>query len=1151
MAKEWTPKQIEAITGEGDLLVSAAAGAGKTSVLTERIARLISMGTDPSSLLVVTFTNAAAAEMKERIEDRLRELAEDKAKAGDEKEAGRLKKAAADCARANISTLHSFCMNVLRRNYHEAGLDPAFKVAETLDTALISAKAMEQTLEEAYLRSEKEEDAGFRSLLAAVGNDRNLEKLLLSLYDYAYAKPDPEEWLDRAAAKYTDDFPSAAREIADMLIHEARQDLEGFLHGSELILSGLPEEQETARRAFSFDRDLMLSLILQNDWDRWVQGLAEFGKFPQLRWRAGVDEETKLEAAAFRDGFREYIKGLKKQFAHTLSEEAGFAELLAPSISALRGLEREYAANFRALKDEAGVIDFSDMEQYTLRALRDPRIAEEYRSRFDCVFVDEYQDINPAQEAILCAVSRDNRFMVGDVKQSIYRFRQAEPAIFLEKYNSFRGEDGHIRIDLNSNFRSRPAILEAVNLLFSKIMLGPRCGEIDYSDGAALVSGRSALEGDPLGNVEIALIDSGLEAEDDSEDVPEGDAELQASCAAKRILDIKEHSLLSDKGGPRPYKWSDFAVLLRSAKGVISDWTETFARAGIPCVASSGDGFYASLEVRLATDIFRAIDNRRQDIPLLAVMRSPAFGFTEEDMARIRIGRRDEKLIDSVIHAASDPASPSWSIKCRALIDFLDRWHENVSLMETGDLVSAVLDETGFIAYVSALYGGASRKANLELFCELARRWSSGGGSLGGFIRYIDSAREADKAPGASAPVSDAVRLMTIHASKGLEFPVVILGDITRKFNRSSASGVGLFDASLGIGLCSVSGDRDERSILQRAIALRESRRLDAEEMRLLYVAMTRAKERLIMTGVCANAEKLIDKFARPLDEVRIMRAGKYVDWIMGAYFPNGSFSDVKLPCGGSILTTLSAPGAAAGQRASMSEEAFTELLQKASFADPSALDERFGFVYPAKEDTLVPSKLSVTGLVHEALKVPSLPRFMLEDRPFDAAERGTLTHRLLQLIPIGEHTEESVRGELERLTESGAFTEREAAEISVSSVAGFFASELGRRLAASKNVKRELEFNLLVPASRLAETASQAPVVLQGMIDCCFEEEGGWVLVDHKTSRVDKAHTARTVAERYRGQLELYAMALEKLTGMPIREKYVYLLAADEAVKL
>ena len=316
---------------------------------------------------------------------------------------------------------------------------------------------------------------------------------------------------------------------------------------------------------------------------------------------------------------------------------------------------------------------------------------------------------------------------------------------------------------------------------------------------------------------------------------------------------------------------------------------------------------------------------------------------------------------------------------------------------------------------------------------------------------------------------------------------------------------MGLFDAELGIGLCSVSGDREERSILQRAIALRENRRLNAEEMRLLYVAMTRAKERLIMTGVHNDPEKFFADLARPLDEIRIMSAGNYAEWILGAYFPGGSSAPVKLPGGGNITLSIAAAGANAGVRASMSEEEFTELVQNASFADCSELDKRFDFRYPAEEDSRVPSKLSVTGLTLSPAAVPDLPRFMLDDRPLNAAERGTLTHRLLQLIPIAAHDEASVRKALGLLTERGAFTEREA----------------------------------------------EAPVVLQGMIDCCFMEDGAWVLVDHKTSRIDKTHTARTVAERYRGQLELYAMALEQLTGKPVREKYVYLLSADEAVKL
>ena len=1154
MGREWTEKQLDAIYAEGDLLVSAAAGAGKTSVLTERIARLISEGVSVDELLVVTFTNAAAAEMRSRIEERLRALAEEAADGGDEERASSLRHAAASCERANISTLHSFCLNVLRRNYHEAGVDPAFGVADSIDRELIAAKALSEVLEERFAADEKEPDPAFGALLAAVGNDTRLEKLLASLYAFAIARPDPDGWLDMAVSRYTDRFPETAKEIAEQLMKDARAELEYFFAAAGELLASTPDDAPAVRLALSADRDFMMQLILQDDYDRWVEWIPTY-KPLTLRWKRDTDEAEKAPVKAYREAFKAFVAKLAPQFAHTLAEEREFAKLLAPPVRALRELCGRFAERFRELKEEAGVIDFSDMEQLTLKVLKNPCVAAEYRERFRYIFVDEYQDINPAQEAILAAVSNGNRFMVGDVKQSIYRFRQAEPAIFLEKYRSYKGEGGRRRIDLNSNFRSRTAILDAANLLFSRLMKGGSVGEIDYSDNAALVSGRAPSAGESAGSVELTLIDPEPEGEgaDDAlePEAEESNAALQASCAAGRILHIMENETLTENGAPRRYRWGDFAILLRSARTAAAEWLAVFSEAGIPCVSDRGDGFYDAIEVRLFMDILRVIDNRRQDIPLLAAMRSPVFGFTEEELVHVKAEHRADSMLDSVAAAAEDPAAPSWSIKCRGLLARIDRWRGMCRLMELGEFVSAVLDETRLGEYVSALAGGEARRGNLELVAQLAIRYAGAGGGLGGFIRYFDAAREAARAPGSAPSSEDAVKLMTIHSSKGLEFPVVIIGDVTKKFNTGYKSDVGIFDARFGIGLCSVSGDRTQRSILQRAVSAREGRRLAAEEMRLLYVAQTRAKEKLIMLGVKKKAAAYAEKLAKTLNDVRIMKADTYADWMLGAYFPDGTDVPAAFPHGGSLKLGVIGASAAAGNRRGMSADELSAWRQEASFLDTAELKKRFETRYDALEDTALPSKLSVTGLTLSAAELRETPRFMEGERPLTGAEAGTLTHRLLQLISLRRHTEDSVREELSRMTEAGLFTEREAAAIRIPAIVGFFDSELGKRLLASPRVEREREFGLMMEASALTDSGSDAPIMLQGVIDCCFMEGGEWVLVDHKTTHVDSNHTPRTVAERYRRQLTLYAAALERLTGAPVKEKYVYLLSADAAVKL
>lgn len=1158
MPRTFTDEQKDAIMLEGDLLVSAAAGAGKTSVLTERIARIISEGVPVESLLVVTFTGAAAAEMKSRIEDRLKELA---ALEPDLDRAAFLTRAAASCGRANISTLHSFCMSVLKRNFSAAGIDPAFRPAEPADADILFNKAMDAMLEEKYAEREKTPDSAFDALITAAGSDERLSELLRKLFDYSESRPDPDEWLDMCVRRMTDDAENTLLLIENRIIADSREKLEQFAARARALRVDLSEEQRGIAKALDADLGMMLSFTLASGYDSWVKALPEI-KYDRLSWKPGTDPSDKEEVATYRDQFKAFMNRLKVLFAHSHSEEAEYLGLLAPPVVELVSLVRRFKQQYTKLKEDAGVIDFRDMEQLTLKVLKDPGIADEYRRRFLYIFVDEYQDINPAQEAILRAVSHGNRFLVGDVKQSIYRFRQADPTIFIDKYRSYGSSGDRIRVDLNRNFRSSPVVLEAVNAVFSKLMLGDSVGEIDYSDNAALVSGKPEFFRG-AGDVELALIDPDLNdghsafvdpAEPPAFD-PEGEgpgsgASLEAAYAARKILRIMESGTVPVDGGSRKHLFSDFAILLRSAKGVVRDWMSTLALYGIPCVTALGEGFYDSIEVRLFMNLLRVIDNRRQDIPLLAVMRSSIFLFTDEDLVHIRSEHREKDMLSSVVSAAEDPASPPWGVKCREMLKKLDGWRMKLKLMELSDFIACVLDETRLRVYVSSLYGGTARAENLETLVALAWKYSASGGSLSGFIGYMDDARATAKLPTALTPACDAVKLMTVHGSKGLEFDTVILGGITRPFRRSYNSDIGIFDSELGIGLCSVSGDRTIKSILQRAIAEREASRLNAEEMRLLYVAMTRAKTRLIMTGVKKNAPAFADKLAKPLDGVRIMRANHYADWLLGALFPEGTSMEPRLPSGGTVRFSVVGASAASDASRGMAPSALAEWMQEAAFSDASALGERFA----SREGggaSGIPSKLSVTGLTLEPAPIAARPRFMDDRNEFTAAERGTLTHRLLQLVSIRPHSPESVRGELELLTEKGFFTSEEAGAINTDSVVDFFSSDLGKRLIASPRVEREREFDILVGANELIDTDESAPVMLQGVIDCCFIEDGEWVLVDHKTTHIDKNHSARTVAERYRRQIELYSMALEKLTGIRVKQRYVCLLSAGVAVEL
>jgi len=1170
MARNWTEKQREAIYAEGDLLVSAAAGAGKTAVLSERIARLIAEGTNPDELLVVTFTKAAAAEMKARIEARLSELAEEAASQGDEAAGTRLAAAAAACERASISTIHSFCTSVLRRNYHSAGIDPGFAVADTTRARLLADTALSAVLEEAFLQNERERDPEFDALMTAVGDDEKLAELVVSLHTYAMAMPDPEGWLQRSVDIYNDNFLSSADMITRRLMASAQRELQVHLDIAKRLCSELnTDEYKSAVAALQEDMSSLLSLILLRDYDSMHEALSRI-TFARLSWPRGVDEDFKKPFKDYRDSMKANVKKLEKLFAFPLSDEARFAAKLSGPVDRLRHLVLRFNEEFSRLKAEDGIIDFADMEQLTLRVLRDDDIAKEYRRRFKYVFIDEYQDINPAQEAILTAVSHGNRFMVGDVKQSIYRFRQAEPNIFLQKYASYNGDGGRKRIDLNRNFRSDGAVLDSANLLFSQLMLGEGVGEIDYSDNAALISGQEAHEpadGELCGSAELVLLNYGDGAtpssgaddrQDEADEYSEDDenaSSIEAAYAVRRIREMMANNALREGDTLRPMRYSDFTVLLRSAKDSARRWISVLTDAGIPCVSDTGGGFFDAVEVRVFMDLLRIIDNRRQDIPLLAVMRSHVYSFTEEELIHIKADYQGDDMLDRVIAAAADEKQPGWSIKCSKLLEDTERWQQQSRLMSQGEFIGMLLDETNFEANCAALKGGEARGANLAALWECARRLNdSAGAGLHGFIAYMEQAKAAAAMEMPQTPFTDAVRIMTIHRSKGLEFPVVFLGGITRRFNRTASRQTGVFDPELGIGLCSVYGDRQAKCLLQRAIVTNDELRLNAEEMRVLYVAMTRAKNALIMLGAAKKAYDFAEKLMRPLDDVRIMHANTYADWLLGAYLPNGAESgeaEVPLPCGDKIKFGIYEAAGAESSSPGMEAEGFAQWRQEAAFADTTDIEKLFYYCYPSEEDPLLPSKLSVTGLTLHGAELAERPRFMQTEAPLTGVAIGTLTHRLLQLISLAPHTEESVKEELRALTLRGNFTPREAEVIKTESVLKFFNSPLGRRLLSSPRAEREREFNIMLPASELIGAGSSAPIMLQGIIDCCFIEDGAWVLIDHKTTRVEPNRTARTVAEQYRRQLELYAAALNKLTGIPVKQKYVYMLSVDEAVEL
>lgn len=1164
--RKWTEKQKQAIDLPSDLLVSAAAGSGKTAVLTERIARHVTEGTDIENILVVTFTKAAAAEMKKRIADRLGELA---IETNDEAAQKRLLEQAQKAEHASISTIHSFCSRVLRRHFHAADLDPSFRTADETQKAMLMDEAMEELLEGRYDSGSPE----FLRLLELMETEKNLIPLLFSLYGFMESQPDPESYVEKAIGYFKMDAKALSRcEPLGWLVESSKEKIRDAVPGFSLACSwGVPMKQKA-----QLDDELLRvrALSVLSGYDEYREALLGM-KFEALRWNgAKADEDVKNDIAAARDHLKKVIKEQSGLFRRSLDEEAAFLKELLHAVVELKGLIYDFDRLYAQEKLDAGVIDYADMEHKALRVLRDPEISKEYREKFEYIFIDEYQDTNDVQESIIGAVRREsNVFMVGDVKQSIYRFRLAEPGIFLKRYEQYKNASNGRKVDLNANFRSSKSVIGLVNAVFEKIMRKDTCA-IEYDADAQLVMGREEEEHPAAAELHIlekagSGPEEGVSEEAGDEEAPDdaceegeeqelNDAQKEALLAAEKIRQLTGENgpLLTDPKTfeKRHYAYSDIAVLLRDNK-TAQVFNEVLELEGIPAYAQPSGGYFDAAEVKTVMNLLRVIDNKRQDIPLTGVLRSKIGDFSAKELARVRAGNSGECVYESLLRVSFEDTE--LGKKAKAFTDLLERWRKDAQVLGVGQLIESLLEETGYYDFVGALSGGARRQANLDALLERARDYErSFKRGLWSFIRFMDAAKKSESIGEAQVSASDVVNILTIHRSKGLEFPAVILAGLGRGFNCGSHPQKA--DKEWGFGLEFVTDSVKRRTLNLSAITKRAYEADIAEEMRVLYVGMTRARDVLILIGTAKNTEEAVEKAGTGLTPSSILGAKRNLDWILGALMDGDEADAVRaaLAQGSSdgksgILKIFCHPARRAALSASaLTSEDFSKWAKEAVTADASVLEERFAFDYPGKNDVGIPGKTSVSALSRTDAVIIEAPAFARR-QTMTAADKGTAAHLLMQLIRIGAHTEDSVKEELERLTTEGYMTPEQADAADKPSVARFFASDLGKRLCASDTVKREWEFNHAKPARELFDTDSRERVLLQGVIDCAFLEDGAWVLLDYKTDRVPEGVTPERAAEKHRLQIELYKKALAELTGKPVKEAYIHLLRIGESVRM
>ncbi len=1099
-----TDEQQRAVEARGEnLLLSAAAGSGKTATMVERVLQLAAEGADVDRMLVVTFTRAAAADMRQKLTRALGE----RAAAGD----ARCREQLVRLERAPITTLHAFCADFLRENFEAADVDPAFSILDEDDARLMLDQALDEALETGYQTG----GAALENLDYGRGPS-GVRAAADTLMRFLDSRPDPETWLNAALAGDPDAW---AQEITNA----ARRDVqEALIALMETRTLPLPPHYINAIEA---DRLALEEIAKERGYER-LRGLLLDFKLTTPRGRnAGYDPDAIEEAKNLRDAAKKALAGAP---ILTLPLEIARADAMDTLIGAraLSEIARAAQGFFDEMKKERGALSYADLEKRTLFALADENVADAARARFSYVFVDEYQDTSDVQEAIVRRVARPGRlFMVGDVKQSIYRFRQAEPKLFLEKYAAYaRGMGGRL-LPLTRNFRSKKSVLDFVNAVFERLLTGGD-SEIEYDENARLRPGDGAA--DPGEPVEVHLV--------------EGSGEDELTQAEREGLMIAgEIKRLMAQDGTLRYR--DFAILTRQGASAFSALTPMLIAEGIPAYADGGGGYFDSLEVRLTLSLLRLIDNFRRDEDLIAALRSPVCALTLEELAEIRLTKRDGSYADAVYACAeAEGALPE---KLRDFLSMLDAWRLRTGARPLDDLSRAVMDESGIYAYAGALPGGTQRQANLDLFVVRAGAYDRDvSGSLSRFLTYAEGmqAHGAGDAAQALGENDDVVRLMTIHHSKGLEFRVVFGARLSTRVRTERAEDSLLCHPQLGIGLMRFDPTlRARRNTLSRAaIVERFGREGRAEELRVLYVLMTRAKERLILTGSVKNLDRARARWRAASENP--MLAGTMLDMTLSALVERNIGLIIAHPA-----TAFTPPDPVFGR---------TRITVDQSAYDPD-LAEKYAWVYPHKGDEDMPLKLTASGLLRGVdgprnLEPLAERPLFLQENGMTQAERGTASHRAMQLLDLaaleglaGKELVLAVRKQLDACANALLLSDEQLDAISPTMLAHFLESETGLRLRAAKEVRREVSFNLMMPAAEAltrAETdALSGEILVQGTIDLCFIEEGMWVLVDYKTSRTDDLGAIKA---HYALQLDLYAKALERITKIPVKEKILALIA-------
>ena len=1349
----WTVDQSNAIYSSGsNLLVAAAAGSGKTAVLVERIIKKVTNETNPvdiDKLLVVTFTNAAAAEMRERIGEALSKEIE---KCPDSKI---LQRQLTLINKANIITIHSFCLKVIKSNYHLIDLDPNFRIGDGTECTLLKNEILEELFEEKYIQR----DEDFLKLIDCYGerNDIKVQNMVLDLYNFSKSSPWYDEWLIKSAEDFniSEDFDFSKTKWAKILTDNVRVELLGLRDKMNTAIKIINQyENSIGHYLITFNEDLVnINYLLENveDFRKLNLGFCDL-KFSTLSRKKVTEEgkEAQEQVKAIRDEVKKKIGTIKEDiFSDTDSVNITIKKLY-PIMKALVNLVIDFDTFYSSKKRDKGIIDFNDIEHFCLNILvkKDEennilrgKVAEEYINFFEEILIDEYQDSNLVQETILRAISRNgtklnsNIFMVGDIKQSIYRFRQAKPELFLEKYRNYsdyehsenikneenentkneenenikneenentKNKDNEniktnnskdIKIKLFKNFRSRKEVLDGVNFIFKQVM-SSNIGELEYDRGEYLNLGADfePINKDKLlnvsndnnsdtdkdkdeykdkdnyssvnnfkpicgGKIEVHIMDKNMndsadilentKEQNNAGDFQNGDYENNKEqdeeeeeldgiqLESRMVSEIINKLIKGDNGEQfkvwdkntkeyRNVKYKDIVILMRSVQKSSPIFIEELGHMNVPVFADTGTGYFETTEIKTILSLLQIVDNPLQDVPLLAVLRSPIVGFSALELIDIRLVNKKIPLFEilkdisynhvNYVYFSENPMFNSDSInkntalvkKIVEFINIIEGYREKSFYLTTDEFIWYLYTETGFYGYVGAMPGGIQRQANLRILFDRAKQFEETSyKGLFNFINFIGKLKNSSSDMGSAKILGendDVVRIMSIHKSKGLEFPIVILACTGKKFNFMDMNKSILYHQDLGIGPDFVDVDRriSYPTILKGVIKQKIKIETLSEEMRILYVAMTRAKEKLIITGMVKGLDKTIQKwcnasdglidFNEKLPEYYILGSQNYLDLIGPSIFRHKDLKEYreniygKLPLIDENEESTWSFKIWEKERfiSNVSDDELDEIdiikeLESAEYSEDSIeimkiVDEKMNWKYEYINSTTIPTKFTVSELkrkfnldlnneendahvnMFESKNFNTLkkPRFLEKEKTFSASEKGTLMHLAMQHVDMLKTSSvDEIKKEIERLVQDEFITEEQSKVINIKKIFNFWNSSLGMRIKKSNTFKKEVPFFIEISVIDIykelpKEKYENEKVILQGVIDGYFEESDGIILVDYKTDYVE---SVEAIKEKYSIQLKYYEEALKLMTGKVVKAKYLYLFSTEDIV--